>query len=184
MAYRFIVFMFAYVVIDLSAADITARKHAPCPLLKECDFRVETDSWFFGYYNNTSIKCKYNPKRPPRVDALASKPSVCGLITSSLTLDFGRCRILDSLLSSSYFRLLGFSSATGGAVYLKGIRRVNIESPLEIPNNWTSILKVFISDSSLRFVDQRGRVVESCDDFVHLKSSAAWSFFSVEVVAS
>lgn len=166
MGFKFAALILVFVIIDFSVVS----SYSVCPFLKGCEFLIETKaSYFEGFFNRTSIKCKYNSKRLLRYESLAlSHPTACGFDSRSLVLKFENYHDLNSFVSN-YFQMLNFSLAASAVVYLNGIRRVNIESPLEIPTNWKYILFVHFKDSSLKFVDNRGRVVETCADFNRLK---------------
>lgn len=147
-----------------------SNSYSPCAFLVGCEFYFVRFPSRFSTSTNTDLKCNHRPTKTNLASISPDNRHTCGLKSKSMSIIINNVKLLDSSMSST-LGILAYSEAYTVRLILKRVSRINVESPAEIPQNWTNILTIRFFDSSLSYVDQKGGRVESCEQFDRLNSS-------------
>lgn len=151
-----------------------------CSHLNGCSYQTNRYlSFYNGFRTNAYVKCDLNHKSPIGFNLTEPYlPNTCDFKAHKLTVELKNSPLaLDSSFSNIFY-ILNLSKSKSALLYIFKIKKVSLESRVEVPLNWTSgFLDLHILDSTLVYIDSNGRTIETCQDFEPFYSPWSSNFF-------
>lgn len=157
-------------------AKVNSHKMEKCQYLDGCSYMSVYEDW--EDFTHTDLQCKIDKSLNGRFNFEAYNRSIwdeCGLNTDEYRISFKHTPIVES--SMNYvFEILKYVYTISAKINFKGIKGVNMQSPVKLNTYSLYYLVIEIENSNFNVFDSQNKILTTCQDFNHLNMTGQHLF--------